>query len=164
MASGDVEAAIHDTATLVAHQASMQSLELKLDVYPGLPRVGISTEQLMQVLLNLLLNAADALEGAANGHLSVVAQAESEGVRIQVEDNGPGVDPAHVNAIFDPFFTTKDVGKGTGLGLSVCQGLVEAAHGTLSLDTSTTSGARFVLWLPKPRGSSGDTAANDQTV
>jgi signal transduction histidine kinase len=147
-AQGDVEAAIHDTAALVVHQASMRDVELGIDVFPGLPRVTLGGEQLTQVLLNLLLNAADAVQGRSGARISVVAQRADAAVRVHVEDNGPGVPAAVAEHIFEPFFTTKEVGKGTGLGLSVCQGLVSAAGGSLSLDASYSGGARFVVNLP----------------
>jgi two-component system NtrC family sensor kinase len=145
---GDVEGAIHDTAALVVHQSSMKELELSIDVYPGLPRVTLGTEQLVQVLLNLILNAADALTDQKGGKISVVARPRAESVEIEVRDNGPGVSPEVADQIFEPFFTTKEVGKGTGLGLSVCQGLVGAVGGSLSLDQSATQGARFIVQLP----------------
>jgi two-component system, NtrC family, sensor kinase len=153
--SGEVETAIHDTAGLVVHQASMRDLELCIDVYPGLPQVTLATEQLIQVLLNLILNAADALQGQAGGQVSVVARPTDAGVRIDVEDNGTGVPQAVADQIFEPFFTTKEVGKGTGLGLSVCQGLIAAAGGSLLLDATHAGGARFVVQLP----ASGSTSA-----
>jgi two-component system, NtrC family, sensor kinase len=146
--SGDVEAAIHDTAALVVHQPSLQRLELHLDVEPALARVTLGTEQLGQVVLNLILNAADALSPGGAGRIRVLARAAADGVEIAVEDSGPGVPADVAEHIFEPFFTTKEVGKGTGLGLSVCQGLVSAAGGTLALDATYTAGARFVVCLP----------------
>jgi C4-dicarboxylate-specific signal transduction histidine kinase len=145
---GDVEAAVHDTAALVVHQASMREVELHIDVYPGLPRVTLASEQLGQVLLNLILNASDAVHGRPGARIAVVARAEAGGVCIDVEDNGPGVSPEVAEHLFEPFFTTKEVGKGTGLGLSVCQSLVSAAGGALSLDPAFSAGARFVIQLP----------------
>jgi two-component system NtrC family sensor kinase len=145
---GDVEAAIHDTASLVVHQPSMQKLELCIDVFPGLPRVTLANEQLVQVLLNLILNAADALQGREGGRVSVVARGSEGSVRVEVEDNGDGVPADIAEHIFEPFFTTKEVGKGTGLGLSVCQGLVAAAGGSLTLDPTPTRGACFIVQLP----------------
>jgi signal transduction histidine kinase len=147
-ASGDVEAAVHDTSALVVHQASMREVELHIDVYPGLPRVTLAGEQLSQVLLNLILNASDAVQDRGDARIAVVARADAGGVCVQVEDNGAGVPPEVAEHIFEPFFTTKEVGKGTGLGLSVCQSLVSAAGGSLSLDPAFSGGARFVIRLP----------------
>jgi two-component system, NtrC family, sensor kinase len=147
-AAGDVETAVHDTAALVMHQSSLRDVELRIDVYPGLPKVTLATQQLMQVLLNLILNAADALQGKARAALTVTGRATPRGVQLSVEDNGAGVPAAVADQIFEPFFTTKEVGKGTGLGLSVCQGLLAAAGGSLSLDASFKNGARFIVELP----------------
>jgi two-component system, NtrC family, sensor kinase len=145
---GDVETAIHDTAALVMHQATLHGVDLCIDVHPGLPRVTLGSEQLIQVVLNLILNAADALAGRTGARVSVQASASESGVLIAVEDNGEGVPSSIADQIFEPFFTTKEVGKGTGLGLSVCQSLVAAAGGSLSLDAAHADGARFVVHLP----------------
>ncbi|MEY2936782.1 MAG: hypothetical protein RL033_7531 [Pseudomonadota bacterium] len=145
---GDVEAAAHDTAALVMHQATLRDVELCLDVHPGLPRVTLASEQLTQVVLNLILNAADALQGRSGARVTVRACRQEGNVQIEVEDNGPGVPSEIAEHIFEPFFTTKEVGKGTGLGLSVCQSLVAAAGGSLSLDAAHGAGARFVVQLP----------------
>ncbi len=145
---GDVEAAIHDTTALVMHQSALRDIELSLDVHPGLPRVTLASEQLTQVVLNLLLNAADALQGHSGAQVTVRARRNDGNVQIEVQDNGPGVPSAMAEQIFEPFFTTKEVGKGTGLGLSVCQSLVAAAGGSLSLDTTQGAGARFIVHLP----------------
>jgi len=145
---GDVETAIHDTAALMMHQATLRDVELCIDVHPGLPRVTLGSEQLIQVVLNLILNAADALHGRAAARVSVLASAREGSVQIAVEDNGEGVPSEIADHIFEPFFTTKEVGKGTGLGLSVCQSLLAAAGGSLSLDATYTAGARFLVQLP----------------
>jgi signal transduction histidine kinase len=143
---GDVESAIYDTVTLVAPQSSMKEVELGVDVFPDLPRVTLGREQLVQCLLNLVMNAADAC--GKGGHVLVRGRPGERGVRIEVEDDGPGVAPEVRERLFEPFVTTKDVGKGTGLGLAVCRGLVESAGGSISLDATYQGGARFVVDLP----------------
>lgn len=143
---GDVEVAVRDTAALVAPQRSLKEVALALDVSPDLPAVKLGHEQLMQVILNLVMNAADAV--GAGGNIRVAAHRGNGGVRLLVEDDGPGVDPRVVAQLFEPFVTTKEVGKGTGLGLAVCRGLVEAAGGRIALDREYTRGARFVVELP----------------
>ncbi len=145
---GDVEGAVYDVAALVAPQKAMQEVELAVDVFPELPEVALSREQLTQVLLNLVLNAADAV--GPGGHVALRARPEGKGVMVEVEDDGPGVSETIRDRLFEPFVTTKDVGKGTGLGLAVCRGLVEAAGGTINLDPRTEKGARFVIELPPP--------------
>ena len=143
---GDVAAAVNDTAALVAPQKEMREVELDLSIPDGLPRVALSDEQLMQLVLNLVLNAVDALDGG--GRVRVVARPSASGVQLVVEDNGPGVALAVRDRLFEPFVTTKEVGKGTGLGLAVCRGLVEAIGGSIALDLGFSGGARFVVELP----------------
>jgi two-component system, NtrC family, sensor kinase len=148
-AQGDVAEAVADTAALIAPQKAMRDVELELAVPDGLAPVALSAEQLMQLVLNLLLNAVDALDGG--GRVRVTAQSNPAGVQLVVEDNGPGVAEAVRDRLFEPFVTTKEVGKGTGLGLAVCRGLVEAVGGSIGLDTAFRGGARFVVELPKAR-------------
>jgi two-component system NtrC family sensor kinase len=143
---GDVSAAISDTATLVAPQKALKEVEIQLDIEQDLPLVPLSREQLVQILLNLVLNAADAVGGG--GQIAVRARATGGQVELTVEDDGPGVPKAIRDRLFEPFATTKEVGRGTGLGLAVCRGLVEAAGGTIALDEQHTAGAKFVILLP----------------
>jgi two-component system NtrC family sensor kinase len=143
---GDVETAVRDTAALVAPQRSLKEVSLSLEVDAGLPAVSLGHEQLMQVILNLVMNAADAV--GSGGNVRVAATKVGNCVRLVVEDDGPGVDPRVKAQLFEPFVTTKDVGKGTGLGLAVCRGLVEAAGGSIGLDAEAARGARFIVELP----------------
>jgi len=151
-ARGDVAEAVADTAALIAPQKAMRGVELELAVPEGLPAVALGAEQLMQLVLNLVLNAVDALDGG--GRVRVSAEPSPSGVRLVVEDNGPGVAEAVRDRLFEPFVTTKEVGKGTGLGLAVCRGLVEAVGGSINLDALFTSGARFVVELPNASATS----------
>jgi signal transduction histidine kinase len=146
---GDVESAVRDTAALVAPQRSLKEVELVLELGERLPRVTLGHEQLMQVALNLVMNAADAV--GAGGIILVRASRSATGVQLIVQDDGPGVDPRVQAQLFEPFVTTKDIGKGTGLGLAVCRGLVESAGGSITLDTDYSRGARFVVELPEIR-------------
>lgn len=145
--AGDVAAAITDTAALVAPQKTLKNVDLHVDLEQDLPPVTMGRAQLVQVALNLVLNAADAVE--AGGHVKVIARGEKESVTLIVEDDGPGVSDQIRERLFEPFVTTKEVGKGTGLGLAVCRGLIEAVGGSISLDASYRGGARFVVTLPR---------------
>jgi two-component system, NtrC family, sensor kinase len=146
-APGNVEASIYDTVALLSPQSAMKDVELAVDVYPELPEVTLPGTQLVQVILNLVLNAADAV--GAGGHVTLRARPTDAGVRLEVEDDGPGVAPEILDRLFEPFVTSKEVGRGTGLGLAVCRGLVEAVGGTIALDPSYLKGARFSVELPQ---------------
>jgi signal transduction histidine kinase len=106
--------------------------------------------RLGQVLLNLLLNAADAIEDAKvqDGRVAVRAEVVGERVRVLVEDNGPGIAAEHLPRLFTTFFTTKEPGKGTGLGLALSRQYVEAFGGTLRAENRPEGGARFIVELP----------------
>jgi signal transduction histidine kinase len=143
---GNVETAVYDTVALVTPQKNLRDIELEVDVFPDLPDVTLSREQLVQVILNLVMNAADAT--GAGGKVTLRAKPSDTGVRLEVEDNGPGV-PAEVrDKLFEPFVSTKEPGKGTGLGLAVVRGLVEAAGGSVTLADSPR-GALFVMELAR---------------
>ncbi|HWP07109.1 MAG TPA: ATP-binding protein [Polyangiaceae bacterium] len=144
---GDIEGAVHDTAALVMPHPALRDVDLALDLHRELPLVALGREQLVQVLLNLVLNAADA--AGPGGHIRIEAEASTGGARLVVSDDGPGVAPEVRERLFEPFVTTKEVGKGTGLGLAVCRGLVEAVGGTIELDATVGRGARFLIELPR---------------
>ncbi|MGK3969890.1 ATP-binding protein [Sorangium sp. So ce118] len=148
--SGAVADAVDDVVSLVAPQKAFRGVELARDVAPDVPPVPLSHGRLVQVLLNLLLNAADAVPRARGGARVALraSRGADGGARIEVEDNGPGIAEAVRDTLFEPFITTKQVGEGTGLGLAVCRGLVEAAGGSIGVEQGEGGGARFVVLLP----------------
>jgi two-component system NtrC family sensor kinase len=124
------------------------------------PQVMVVPSRLVQVLVNLMLNAADAMAG--KGTLVVSCEEDDHRVILGVADEGPGVPKQHRRKVFDPFFTTKPVGQGTGLGLPVCRSIVESFGGTLELAFETSQalgeapatgrGAKFIIDLPSASG------------
>ncbi len=111
--------------------------------------VEASPGQIEQVLVNLFVNAADAMADKGEGLLRIVtAQSDESSVELRVEDSGPGISPEVLENIFDPFFTTKAVGKGTGLGLAISMGIIEDHHGTLQVENGSCGGACFRIQLP----------------
>ncbi|WP_437957433.1 ATP-binding protein [Sorangium sp. So ce119] len=150
--SGSVADALEDVLSLVAPQKEFRGVELARDVAPDVPPVPLSHGRLVQVLLNLLLNAADAVPRAGGRVWVRASRGADGGARIEVEDNGPGIAEAVRETLFEPFITTKEVGEGTGLGLAVCRGLVEAAGGSIGVDRGDGGGARFVVRLPAAEG------------
>ncbi|WP_434391625.1 sensor histidine kinase [Melittangium boletus] len=128
--------------------------EVVLELPSGLPMVRLGQRHMVQVLLNLLINAGDAVESARpvrRPRIQVRVQREEGGVRVLVEDNGPGIPEAVLPHLFEPFFTTKPPGKGTGLGLALCREYVARVGGTLQAENHP-GGARFVLLLPEAPG------------
>ncbi len=113
-----------------------------------LPLVRADGLLLQQAILNLVINAEQAMAGPGRMTIRSFLEPASDSVRLEVEDSGPGVAPELRGRLFEPFFTTKDVGKGTGLGLSIAFGIVQAHGGTLDADNHAGGGARFVLSLP----------------
>ncbi len=107
-----------------------------------------SAGQLLQVLMNLIQNAADACASRPDGRLRIVLECEGALLRLRCTDNGPGIPPEHLPRVFDPFFTTKPVGKGTGLGLSISYGIVEQHGGRMAVAPAEGGGAEFVVELP----------------
>jgi signal transduction histidine kinase len=130
-------------------QGRCREVEVTPALPAGLPPVLADERRLVQVLLNLLLNAGDAMGG--RGEVRVTAAGPAGGaageVMVAVEDSGPGIPPEVLPRVFDPFFTTKDPGEGTGLGLAVCHGIVESFGGRIEAANAPGGGARLVLWL-----------------
>jgi len=146
----DVGECVAQVVALLKPQKAFKALALSADVPKGL-QVVLPAARLTQVLLNLMMNAGDAVAAKREARVTVRARREEGGrVRVEVEDDGPGVPEPIRDRLFEPFVTTKDVGVGTGLGLAVCRGLVESAGGEISLDATYTAGARFVVVLPEP--------------
>ena len=104
--------------------------------------------QIDQVLLNLIVNAAQAMPEGQRGMIDIATGVQGGAVWIEVKDNGPGIPEAILNKIFDPFFTTKDPGMGTGLGLSVSQNIIQQHGGTLAVQSTVGVGTTFTITLP----------------
>jgi PAS domain S-box-containing protein len=128
-------------------------IDVRLEIDPDLPRVGCTETEIEQVVLNLLRNAAQAMAEAsppvASPRITIRLTTASDGMRIEVEDNGPGISPEIQARIFEPFFTTKPPGQGTGLGLSVSYFIVTKGHkGRMWVESRPGGGAKFVVELP----------------
>jgi PAS domain S-box-containing protein len=118
--------------------------ETKLD--PDLPKINIVPDQVLQVFINILINALDAIEG--NGRIDVKSYHDKENIYIEIIDNGCGMDKETISKIFDPFFSTKEVGKGTGLGLSVSYGIIKKFKGDILVQSEVNNGSTFIVKLP----------------
>jgi PAS domain S-box-containing protein len=114
------------------------------------PRLRCVSSQISQVLLNLLVNAAQAIEAfrKEGGRIVITTRRGDDEMLIEIADNGCGIDPGHLPRLFDPFFTTKDVGEGTGLGLSITHNIVTGHGGRLEVDSQPGAGSCFRIFLP----------------
>lgn len=135
---------------LRTYEHRLNGIELRTEFEPGLPRVTADAGQLQQALLNLVLNAEQAMRGRSPRQLSVGARYDETAAAVElfVSDNGHGIDDANVSRIFDPFFTTRDVGEGTGLGLSICYGIVRDHGGQIAVHSKVQVGTTFSVLLP----------------
>ena len=114
--------------------------------YQPIPDIYCSAQQLNQVFLNLLVNAAQALQ--KQGEINIQTITQEPWVIINVSDNGSGIAPENLSRVFEPFFTTKDVGKGTGLGLSICYDIIQQHHGEIDVVSEIGKGTTFTIKLP----------------
>ena len=139
---------VKTTISLRSYEFGSANIRLFESYGEGLPAVVVNPEEIQQVILNLILNAEQAMRAAhRGGTLTVTTKCVDAMVTIEIQDDGPGVPAALAGRIFEPFFSTKEVGEGTGLGLSIAMGIAEAHGGTLTL-VPTDKGACFRLAVP----------------
>lgn len=134
-----------DSTLNIAHNRIKHSAKVVKD-YGQLPLVTCASGQINQVLLNIIVNAAQAIEGF--GEIIISTRAQGDKVSISIQDNGKGMSEATMQKIFQPFFTTKDVGKGTGLGLSISDKIIRQHNGEILIDSTEGVGTTFTIVLP----------------
>ncbi|MBI2502420.1 MAG: HAMP domain-containing protein [Candidatus Latescibacteria bacterium] len=162
---------VESVLALPRRQMEKQGIQVEVILAPGLPEIQGDRDQLQQVLLNLIMNAWQAMAGG--GRLRVIGRHRAESgereerlgqdrrtpsgwVELVVEDTGTGIPAANLQKIFDPFFTTKEVGAGTGLGLAIAHRIVEAHGGRIRVTSQEGMGSRFAVLLPTDRGGRGN--------
>ncbi len=144
----DLRDVIARVLTLREDALRVSGIALVREISPAATIVRGDASQLEQVLLNLVLNAEQALAGCPDGRIAIRLSAQEGRVRVAVADTGPGIPADVLPRIFEPFFSTKAVGQGTGLGLSICYSIVQSHGGRLTADSRPGLGATFVLDLP----------------
>lgn len=147
--SGAINALVEEAGLILRSELSRRQVGLRLELAADLPEVLMDRTQILQVIVNLALNSAQAMaEGHAwNRTLAIRSRREQEPfVSVEVEDSGPGVDPEVRDKLFDSFYTTKETG--TGLGLAICRSIIAAHDSTIELHSSPHLGARFSFRLP----------------
>lgn len=140
---------VDDVLEIMAYDLRTSNVEIVRDIPDGLPPILGDPHQLQQVFVNILGNARQALEPfRRDGQIVIRARVDAGVMRLEFQDNGPGIRPENVSRIFDPFFTTKPVGKGTGLGLSLSYGLIQEHGGKIRVQSEPGYGAMFIIELP----------------
>jgi signal transduction histidine kinase/CheY-like chemotaxis protein len=144
--SADINTVLEQVIAMVRRQGALNTIEVKECYASNLPNVEVDVSRMKQVFLNIINNAVYVMPNG--GSLAIRTEALDGGVRISIQDNGPGIAPEHRDRIFDPFFTTKPEVSGTGLGLSVSLGIVQSHGGTIEVDTEVGRGTTFIVALP----------------
>src|ERR1035437_1790600 len=153
-ASVDLNRLLHDTLTLLDHQFKTAQIKVETELDADLPRIHGNEGKLQQVVLNLLLNARDAMHGSVDARVRISTQKTAGHVSVVVQDFGGGIEPEHLHRIFDPFFTTKTKPrkgqhKGTGLGLAVSYGIMQEHAGKMHVQSEVGVGTTFRLEFPE---------------
>jgi len=145
-----------DVNSILSRALEMKSYDFKVNnirvttlLSPELRKTMADEHQLVQVILNLLTNAEQAIcRARGKGHIDICTASLEDGIQITIRDDGPGIQPEHLQKIFEPFFTTKEVGQGTGLGLSISYGIVKSHGGEIWGESVEGQGATFHITLP----------------
>ena len=164
----DLNEIVERTLALRSYELKVENIMVECDLAPSLPQTMADPYQLQQVVLNLVVNAEQALlEGRGRGHVWIrtkhviqsVGDRSEHRILLEVSDDGPGIPPEIASRVFDPFFTSKPSGVGTGLGLSIVYGIVHQHGGEVTLESQPGTGTRFVVDLPVVAAQAQDLAA-----
>jgi two-component system, NtrC family, sensor kinase len=159
----DLNAVAMDSAAIVDHQLGINQVRLNKELAPHLPQIVGNANQLQQVLMNLMINAQQAMEGSPGSVTLSTRLLDAEKIELRVTDTGPGIPPDIQTKIFEPFFTTKPAGKGTGLGLSVSYGIIKDHRGDIRVESTVGKGTAFIITLPAVPASYAPPVPEDQT-
>ena len=138
---------VEKSVGIVDHQLGLNDVHVNMQLAPDIPEIIGNPNQLQQVLMNLAINAQQAM-APDGGTVDIVTYCDDDKVYISVSDTGPGISEEVAKKIFEPFYTTKAAGEGTGLGLSVTYGIIQDHKGSIRVERADSGGARFVIELP----------------
>ena len=141
--------------SLVEKQAAFHNIEVTMDLDEQLPMVILDPSQIERVFLNLIINAADAMNGNGQLTLSTKLNHEKTFIEISVQDTGHGITEENMEKIFDPFFTTKETGHGVGLGLAISYGIIKDHNGNISVESEAGKGTTFTVSFPLIKAENG---------
>ncbi len=144
----NINSILEECISLVENQDLFHNIEIIKNFQDDLPLIIIDPSQIERVFMNLIINAAEAIDNHGQLTLATRYDPVNECIEIEFTDTGHGISQENIGKIFDPFFTTKEVGRGTGLGLAISYGIVKAHHGTISVKSQVGKGTTFIVKLP----------------
>jgi len=147
-ASVGVNAVVEAAMGMIGFDPRLRQVKIERRLAPAADAIQVESHSMEQVIVNLVLNALDALDGAPEPRLAIRTDCDGDWCLIEVSDNGHGIDRRHVDHLFEPFFTTKPVGKGTGLGLAISYSLVRRLGGRIDVQTEVGKGSTFTIRWP----------------
>jgi PAS domain S-box-containing protein len=142
----DLSVVIKDILEVVQERMKLNNIQTQINIAPSVPEVFADPDQMSQVLLNLILNACQAMPDG--GTIQIGLQSRYPNLELTIADSGDGIPKDNVSRLFDPFFTTKPVGEGTGLGLTVVHGIIQEHDGSITVESEPGKGATFHIFLP----------------
>jgi two-component system, NtrC family, sensor kinase len=143
----DIQTLLDNTVSLVEKQARFQNIKMVKEFKTGIPLLFVDADQIQQVFMNILLNAADAMAGNG-GTLTIKTDLKNKMAEVSFTDTGVGMTKEHLSKLFAPFFTTKEIGKGTGLGLAISYGIIQSHNGDIEVESEVEKGSTFRIKLP----------------
>lgn len=146
----NINSIVSSTVNLISHKLKLMNVEIELHLDEQLPTIHCDSSQMQQVLINLIMNGAEAAQNHPEARVRVSTRLTGHGDEfvLEVQDTGDGITPEHMAKLFTPFFTTKGEGKGVGLGLAVVYGIVKDHGGDIDVDTTVGKGSTFRVTLP----------------
>jgi len=140
--------ALTDTLSVLKGQAIFHNIDIECEIDPELPSVPGDASQIQQAFMNIMLNAADAMDGKGALTMSAKVEKATGLVVMSFADTGKGIEPEHIERLYEPFFTTKPPGQGVGLGLAITYGIIERHGGTIEVRSRSGEGTTFEVRLP----------------
>jgi two-component system NtrC family sensor kinase len=144
----NVNTILQECISLIENQAIFHNIQIERDFQADLPLIVLDPSQIERVFINLIINAAEAMDSSGRLFLATRLSSNKEFVDIEISDTGQGINKEDLDKIFDPFFTTKDVGHGTGLGLAISYGIIKSHRGKISVESKVGEGTTFIISLP----------------
>jgi len=144
----DANEILKRTLSVLQNQVHFQNITITTTFCSSLPKVMMDSSQIQQVFTNIILNAAEAIDGQGEVTISTRIAESGQSIEIEFTDTGCGISKENLDKIFDPFFTTKEVGRGTGLGLAVSYGIIARHRGSINVNSSPGKGTNFIVRLP----------------